>query len=164
MRYRMREKIWTIRDRYVIRDPADVELFHIEGKLLSIGKKMTFADTDGRELARIEQKVMSWRPTFFVHREGAPSVRVRRMYLPLFKPRYVIEVPGEEPIEVRGNVWAHEYELVRGTNCLGTVSKKVFSWADSYGIDLDDEEDQVLLLAACVVVDVVCHTARRNNS
>ena len=157
MRYRMREKIWTVRDRYIIRDPADVELFVIEGKLLTIGKKLKFSSADGRELARVEQKLMAWRPTYFVHRAGAPSVRVRRMFRPIFKPRYVIEVPDQPPIEARGNVWSHEYELMRGSDRIGSVSKKDFSWTDSYGIDLDDDEDQVMLLCATVIIDLVCH-------
>jgi len=37
------------------------------------------------------------------------------------------------------------------------VSKKWFSWTDTYGIDIDDDEDHVLLLASAVVVDQACH-------
>lgn len=157
MRYRMREKIWTIRDRYIIRDTEDRELFIVEGKLLTLGKKLTFSSSSGQELARIEQKLFAFRPTYFVHREGKASVRVRRMFRPIFKPRYVIDVPGEPSIELRGNVWAHEYELTRHSKVLGSASKKVFSWADSYGIELNDEEDQVLLLCAMVIVDLIGH-------
>jgi len=158
MRYKLREKIWSIRDRYVIRDTADEELFVLEGKLLTLAKKLTFSSSDGRELARIEQKLLALRPTFFLLRDGLPTARIRRMLRPIFKPRFEVEVPGEETIVVTGNLWAHEFEFLRGSTRIGYASKKVFSWSDSYGIDLDDDEDQVLLLAATAIVDLVSHS------
>ena len=47
-----------------------------------------------------------------------------------------IDVPREPQIIVSGNLWAHEFEFQRGSKRIGFVSKKVFSWADSYGIEL----------------------------
>jgi uncharacterized protein YxjI len=37
------------------------------------------------------------------------------------------------------------------------VSKKWFSWSDTYGVDITDGEDDVLILASTVVVDMACH-------
>jgi len=37
------------------------------------------------------------------------------------------------------------------------VSKRWFSWSDTYGVDISDGEDDVLLLASTVVIDMVCH-------
>jgi len=43
------------------------------------------------------------------------------------------------------------------------VSKKWFSVADSYAIDVDSGEDDVLILAAAVVIDLVSHPDKRNG-
>jgi uncharacterized protein YxjI len=37
------------------------------------------------------------------------------------------------------------------------VSKRWFAFTDTYGIDVADDEDQVLILASAVVVDQACH-------
>ena len=37
------------------------------------------------------------------------------------------------------------------------MSKKYFSWTDSYGVDIADGEDDVLILASTVVIDICCH-------
>ena len=37
------------------------------------------------------------------------------------------------------------------------VSKAYFSWSDTYGIDIDDDEDDITILATAVVIDLVCH-------
>jgi uncharacterized protein YxjI len=40
---------------------------------------------------------------------------------------------------------------------VATVSKRWFSLRDTYGIEIADGEDDVLILASAVVVDQVCH-------
>ena len=40
---------------------------------------------------------------------------------------------------------------------MARVSKAYFSWSDTYGIDIDDDEDDVTILATAVVIDLVCH-------
>ena len=37
------------------------------------------------------------------------------------------------------------------------VSKRWFSWNDTYGVDVADGEDDVLILASSVVIDMICH-------
>ena len=164
MRYRLRQKIWAIRDRFVIRSAFDEEFFVVEGEFWTIGKKLTLSDMNGRVLVRIEQKILSIRPTFFIYRDGAPTVRIRRMLWPIFKPRYEVEVPGQKTIVAKGSFWMYEFKFRRGRTQIGTVSKKVFSWADSYCLDLREEEDQLLLLAATVVIDLINHASANSGS
>ena len=45
--------------------------------------------------------------------------------------------------------------LVEGV--VATVSKRWFSWTDTYGIEIAPGEDPVLILASAVVVDQSCH-------
>ena len=40
---------------------------------------------------------------------------------------------------------------------MAQVSKRWFSWTDTYGVDIGDGEDDVLILASAVVIDMVCH-------
>ena len=40
-------------------------------------------------------------------------------------------------------------------NEVAWVSKAFFSWSDTYGIDIEDGEDDVAILATAVVIDMV---------
>ena len=42
------------------------------------------------------------------------------------------------------------------------VSMKWFSMSDTYGVEIADGEDDVLILAATVVIDMVCHDDKRH--
>jgi uncharacterized protein YxjI len=37
------------------------------------------------------------------------------------------------------------------------VSKKWFTLRDTYAVEIEDGEDDVLILAAAVVIDQICH-------
>ena len=57
----------------------------------------------------------------------------------------------------------HEYVFRRGETPVATVSKQWFSWTDTYGVDINDGEDDVLLLVSAVVVDMACHDNRKQQ-
>jgi uncharacterized protein YxjI len=68
-----------------------------------------------------------------------------------------VDVPGPDDLEAEGSFLDHEYAFTRSGNVVATVSKRWFSWADSYGVDIADGEDDVLILASTVVIDMICH-------
>ena len=51
----------------------------------------------------------------------------------------------------------------RGWRGAATVSKRWFSWTDTYGIEVADGEDDVLIFATAVVVDLVCHSDNKRR-
>jgi uncharacterized protein YxjI len=44
---------------------------------------------------------------------------------------------------------------------VATVSKKWLTLRDTYGVDVADGEDPVLILASAVVIDQVCHGKKK---
>jgi uncharacterized protein YxjI len=82
---------------------------------------------------------------------------VKRELFSFIHHRFTVDVPGPDDLEAEGDFLDHEYTLARGDRLAATISKKWFSWADTYGIDIVDTEDAVLILATAVVIDLVCH-------
>jgi uncharacterized protein YxjI len=52
---------------------------------------------------------------------------------------------------------AHSGNVERSGRVVARVSKKWFSLADTYAVDIDEGQDDVLVLAAAVVIDLVSH-------
>ena len=157
MRYLMREKILSWGDDFTIRDEAGNDVFIVDGKAFSIGKQLSFRDMSGAELAFIKQKLLSWGPTYEVYRGGALAAVVKRELFSFLHHRFTVDVPGPDDLEAAGSLTDHEYEMRRGDRVVATVSKRWFSWSDTYGIDVADGEDDVLVLASAVVIDMACH-------
>jgi uncharacterized protein YxjI len=157
MRYVMRQKILSLTDSFTIKDEQERELFLVKGKMLSFGDKLSFQDPAGKELVYIEQRLLNWSPTYELWREAELLAVVKRELFSFIHHRFTVDVPGPNDLEAEGDFLDHEYTISRGDHVVATVSKRWFSWTDTYGIEIGEGEDDVLVLATAVVVDMVCH-------
>ena len=57
----------------------------------------------------------------------------------------------------KGDFTDHEYTFERGGKAVAVVSKRWFTWTDTYGVDVAEGEDDLLILASTVVIDLACH-------
>ena len=162
MRYVMRQKLLSLADNFTIKDEAGRDAFRVKGKIFSFGDKLSFQDMSGKELVFIEQKIFNFGPTYELWRGDEMLAQVKRHLFSFIHHRFSVDVPGPKDLEAEGDFFDHEYVIERGDQPVATVSKKWFSFADTYGIDIDDSEDQVLILATAVVIDMVCHKDDKN--
>jgi uncharacterized protein YxjI len=157
MRYVLRQKLLSFGDDFTIRDEAGNDAYFVDGKAFSFGDQLSFRDMAGHELAFIKQKVFSWGPTYEIHRGGAVAAVVKRELFSFIHHRFTVDVPGPDDLEASGSFTDHEYTFTRGDRAVAYVSKRWFSWADTYGIEVAPGEDDVLILASAVVIDMACH-------
>jgi uncharacterized protein YxjI len=157
MRYVMRQKIFAFGDDFVIKDETGADRFKVDGKVFTIGNKLSFQDIGGRELAFIQQKLLSFKRKYEIYRDGGLAAVVSKELFTLFHCKFVVDVPGPNDLEAKGNFLDHEYEFTRGGRVVGSCSKRWFSWSDTYGIEVAPGEDDVLILASSVVIDMICH-------
>jgi uncharacterized protein YxjI len=157
MRYVMKQKLFSFGDDFTIRNEAGEDLYSADGKAFSFGDKLSFKDMQGNELAFIKQKLLNFSPTYEIHRGGEVAAVVKKQLFALIHHRFTVDVPGPDDLEAKGSFTDHEYTFTRGGRTVATVSKRWFSWTDTYGVDVADGEDDILILACSVVVDMACH-------
>ena len=163
MRYLMRERILSWGDDFTIKDEAGREAFYVDGKVFSFGDKLSFKDRDGKEVALIDQKLLSFGPQYEIVRGGTTVAVVKKQLFTLFRARFTVDVPGPDDLEAKGNFLEHEYVFERDARDVARISKKWLSLSDSYAIDINDGEDDVVILAAAVVIDLVSHPDQRSQ-
>src|SRR5205085_8382850 len=146
----MRQKIWTLGDDFAIKDASGTDRFFVDGKVWTLGDKLSFQDMEGHELAFIRQKLLSWGPTYEITRGDHLVAVIKRKLFTLLRYRFTVDetaTPEPVDIEIQGDFWAHEYEFTRSGRVVASVSKRWFSWAGTYGVEIADGEDDVLILA-----------------
>lgn len=163
MRYVLKQKLLSWGDDFTIQDETGRDAFFVDGKAFSIGAKLSFQDMSGNELLFIRQKVLSWGPTYEICRGGVQVAVVRKELFTLFHCIFTVDVPGPDDLVAEGDFLDHEYVFRRGATPVASVSKQWFSWTDTYGVEVNEGEDAVLLLASAVVVDMECHHHRRHG-
>jgi uncharacterized protein YxjI len=157
MRYLMKQKLFCWGDDFTIKDDQGQDVFFVDGKAFSFGDKLSFQDMEGNELAFIRQKLLAWGPTYEIYRGGELAAVVKKSLFTFIHCKFTVDVPGPDDLEAEGNFLDHEYCFARGGATVAAVSKKWFSWTDTYGVEIADGEDDVLILASSVVIDMVCH-------
>ncbi|HLF93189.1 MAG TPA: LURP-one-related family protein, partial [Planctomycetota bacterium] len=140
---------------------AGRDVFVVDGRAFSFGNKLSLEDPEGRELAFIAQRLLSWGPTYEITRGGRLVAVVKKSVFTLFRCEFTVDVPGPDDLVADGDFWEHEYAFSRHDRTVATVSKRFFSWTDTYGIDVAPGEDDVLILASAVVIDLCCHQDRK---
>lgn len=165
MRYVMKQKLWAWGDDFTVKDEQGLDRFFVDGKAISFGDQLSLQDMSRNELAYIKQKVFSWGPTYEIWHRGQLFAVVKEKLWTFMNYRFTVDVnadgPSPQDLEIAGDFWAHEYTFSRGGQPVARVSKQWFTWADTYGVDVGPGEDDVLILACTIVVDMV--TQKRNH-
>ncbi len=157
MRYVMRQRIFAFGDDFVIKNEAGQAVFFVDGRAFSIGDKLAFKDMAGNELAFVRQRLIALSPTYEIYRDGERYATVKKALFTLFRARFEVDVPGPDDLEAQGDFLDHEYTFSRGGRTVATVSKRWFSFSDTYGVDIAEGEDDILILASTVVIDMASH-------
>ena len=163
MRYLLRERILSWGDDFTITDADGHKAFHVDGRVFSFGDKLSFKDPQGNEVALIDQKLLSLGPQFEIIRGGKVVAVVKKHLFSLLRARFTVDLPGPGDLEARGDFLDHEYTFERGGHDVARVSKKWLSLSDSYAVDVNEGEDNVLILASAVVIDLVSHPDQKND-
>jgi uncharacterized protein YxjI len=157
MRYLMKQDLFSWGDDFTIKDASGNDAFLVDGAGFSIGAQLAFKDLAGRQLAFIKQRLFSWGPTYEIYQGDQVRAVVSKELFTLFSCSFTVDVPGPDDLQAEGDFLDLEYEFLRGERKVATVSKRWFTLSDTYGIDIADGEDDILLLASAVVIDMACH-------
>ena len=156
MRYKIKEKFWAFGDDFHILDENGDKAFFVDGAAFSWGDKLSFQDMQGNELAYIAQKLLTFMPKYTIYRDGRKFAEVKKEFTWLRK-QFTLDVPGPNDYTIDGSFWDHEYVFKRGGRRVAVVSRSFFSLRHTYGVDIIDGEDDVSILATCIVIDQVLH-------
>lgn len=161
MRYQIRQKIFSFGDNFVIRGENEEPRFIVKGKVISFGDKLSLQDLNGNELFYIEQKLFKFLPEYHIYSNTAHVAMVKKEFS-FFKPRFFIE-SQYGAYEMEGNIFGYDFQIIKNGRIVAEINKKWFAFSDTYGVDIDNNEDQAFLLAMVIVIDQVIHDDNHNN-
>lgn len=159
--YQMRQKLVSIGDDYWIENDRGERAFKVDGKALRVRQTLIFEDRDGHELCKIQERMMRIKDSMEI--EDASGKRVAMVKKALITPvreRWVVNVADGPDLEVQGNIVDHEYSIGEGRDKVAEVSKKWFRVADTYGVQIEQGQNDVLILAVTVAIDEMAHPGR----
>jgi uncharacterized protein YxjI len=146
----------------MIKDEEDRDVYSVSGQLFSFGHKLSFCDMSGRELVFIKQRLMTFSPTYEIYLNGQLYAIIKKELFTFFKCRFNIEVMGGISLEVEGDFFDHEYDILMQGSSVARVSKEWFSFSDTYGIEVSPGQNDLIILSLAVAIDLMCHDNKNN--
>lgn len=160
-RYRMRQNLVSIGDDFWIENERGERVYKVDGKALRVRSTLIFEDARGQELAKIQERMMRVRDTMEIEgANGQTIATVKKAMITPLRERFSVSVPGGGDLEIQGNLLDHEYTFEQGGRKVAEVSKKWFRIADSYGVEIAPGQNDIVILAATVAVDMIAHPTR----
>jgi uncharacterized protein YxjI len=155
-RYQMREKLASIGDDSWIEDDSGNKAFKVNGKAMRIRDTFILEDANGNEVAKIQERKLHVRNTMAIERGGKKIATVHRRLVGL-RDHLKVEIEDGDDMKVHGNLVDHEYEIEGEHGKVAEISKKWFRVRDTYGVDIEPDQDHALILAIAVAVEDLTH-------
>jgi len=162
MRYQIREKLFSFTDDFTIKNQYDEPSFNVVGKFLSIGHKLNLEDLNGNQLYYMEQKLFKFLPEYYIYDALGNQVAIVKKQFTFFTPKFDIE-SNYGSYELSGDLFDHDFEITKNNNVCAIISKQWFSLACTYGVDINETEDQAFILSLVIVLDKVMDDQKRSN-
>jgi len=157
-RYQMREKMVSIGDDFWIENEQGQKVFKVDGKALRVRSTLNFENAQGQVLYKIQERKARVKDSMEV--EDAHGSRVAMVKKDLITPvrdKFTVNIKGGRDLDVKGNIVDHQYTIGEGRDKVAEVSKKWFRVRDSYGVEVDPGQDDLLILAVTVCIDQMAH-------
>ncbi len=154
MRYLIRERFFRLGEDSDITDESGRPVLQVDGKVFSLRDRLVLRDPAGNEVAQVQRRILALRPTYEITVGGREVAAVRKHFFTPFGDRFTIDIPGPDDLEMEGNLFDHEFAIRRGDRTVATVSKRWFTLRDTYGVEVAPGEDDVLILASVLALDL----------
>ena len=157
-RYRMRQKLVAFGDDFWIENEAGQRVFKVDGKMLRVRDTLFFEDTQGQTLCKIQEKLVRIKDTKVIEGpNGETLATVKKALITPLRDRWVVKIGDGPDLDVQGNVINHQYTIGEGRSSVAEISKRWFRLADTYGVQIQPGQNDIVILAVTVAVDMMAH-------
>ena len=163
MRYIVREKFFHLGEDSTITDESGRPLYIADGKVFSIRNTVVLKDLHGNELATIKRQLLAIGLTYHITRHGQEGAVIRKKIFSPFVERYIVDIPGPDDLSVTGSLLEHNFTIERRGQTVAIVSKRWVSLTETYGVEIVSGEDDVLILATVIAMDLAEDQEERNS-
>ncbi len=151
MKLYIKQKVFSIGERFTVKDENGIDRYFIDGEFFSIPKRFHIYNANENEILLLQARMFSFMPTYEIIRNGDVAASITKEFS-FFRPKYRID---GSPFSVEGDIFDHDYTILRDGKPCAEISKEWFTWGDSYMLNNFGGEDEEMLLAILIVIDCV---------
>ena len=163
-RYKIRQKMFAIGDDFWIENQEGDRVFKVDGKALRLRKTLFFEDLNGNKLCKIQERLLAIKDTMVVEDpDGKQMAVIKKGLIAPLGDHWTVNVRGGRDLDVQGNILDHEYSISERRKKVAEVSKKWLSLTDTYGVEIGGGQNDILILAIAIAIDMMAHDGGKKD-
>ena len=157
-RYQMRQKMVAIGDDFWIKNQDGDKVYKVDGKALRVRDTLNFNDRQGQTLCKIQERKLRVKDSMKIEGpNGEDLAMVKKALITPLRDRWVAKIGNGPDLDVQGNIVDHEYTIKADGRKVAEISKKWFRVRDTYGVEVAPDQNDIVILAITVAVDMMAH-------
>ncbi|MDR1588603.1 MAG: LURP-one-related family protein [Oscillospiraceae bacterium] len=150
MKLYIKQKVFSWRDRFAVKDEAELDRWFAQGEIFTLGRKLHVYDANGAEVAFIRQKVLSFLWRYYIEIGGNVYEFVKEFTF--LRPKYTIR---NLDWVIDGNFTEHEYAVTSSRGDIMRISKAWPTWGDFYKLEITEPQNELLCLCVALAIDCI---------
>ena len=160
MKYNIKEKVFTLADKFTVRDEHGEPILIVEGTPFSFTDKLRIYDMNMNELFYIEQTISPFIPDYRIYRDGLEVAHMKREFSMMHRVFIESDYGG---YTIEGDIMHYNYTIRHDDIPVAEVKKKVFSFGDEYTLDIFVNENFEFLITMVIVIDQMFFDKNRHH-
>jgi uncharacterized protein YxjI len=157
-RYKIRQKLFSIGDDFWIENQDGQKVFKVDEKVLRLRDTLVFEDREGNKLCQIQERWLPIKETMEIEdSKGKQMAVVKKKLIAPLRDKWDVKVKNGPGLDVVGNIFDLEYKIKQGRKTVAEISKKWFRLTDTYGVEIKEGQNDILILAIAVAIDMMAH-------
>lgn len=148
MKLYVKEKLFSLHNRFFVKDENGCDVYEISSKMISFCDKTTIRDTNGNKIAYIEQELFHFTPHYNIYINDILEFKIKRKFQ-VFKNDYVLS----NGYRVDGKFMMFDLIIYDDNNIkIGSIHRRFLTVGDKYEIQIEDEAKKEIVLAIIVAI------------
>jgi uncharacterized protein YxjI len=119
---------------------------------------LKFKDMRGNLQCQVQEKMLRVKDTMAIEGANGETVAiVKKALITPLRDRWTVKIGNGPDLSVQGNILDCEYPIEEGRKKVAEVSKKWFRLRDTYGVEIAPGQNDIVILAATVAIDMMAH-------
>lgn len=162
MKLYLKQRIFSLGDKYDIYDENENVVFDVSSELFTIGAKLHLCNTNGQELYYIKRRFTLFLAQYEIYQNNNLCATINQELSFLSAKLNVDSCYGN--LEISGEFLSMDYDITRDGQYYASVHKKWLSWGDSYEIDIPEAENAGFICALVIAIDNCLHNESNSNN
>lgn len=159
----LKQKVFSLTDRYKIFDDRQNELYEVRSKMFSITNKMEFVRlSDGQTLFHFQKQLLHLMPTYHLMDGAHESLATVKKQFTVFTKKIHVNA-NDGTYAVEGDYLGHQFTVIKDGEEVASLRKKWISWGDTYEVSVFQDDKAEFMLALVILLDSIFHEEGKNR-